>query len=359
MSKNQTPITPAEQLKRDIASIQREVNDLHKKVNLSTIIDRIEDINTKVNAFSKRVSELRKKKYIFDTSLEKNAHEFVRKWQPTHTNIRVKINQEINVLKVDIKPIEAQLVRVSSIANNVPVANQTLNTLKVLIKNLSEKVSASESMLRGMYDSFDRELNIFNRYLSNIEWSVKEFETSNIKLFAHEFLIMGVKSVWTRDGKKDKDDPEGILFLTDQRLIFEQKQEVATKKILFITKERELRQEILVDIPIGLIESIQTAKQGIFKNQDYLEFTFASGAQYHQAQFHLQNQNCEEWKALINKVQSGDYDKNRTEEIDQEVLEKIKNAPTICPQCGATINVQIIRGMDQFSCEFCGAIIKL
>ncbi|HSM25994.1 MAG TPA: hypothetical protein VK856_14115 [Anaerolineaceae bacterium] len=359
MNKSQTPVSPAEQLKREIASMQREVNDLHKKVNLSTIVDRIEDINTKVNAFSKRVSELRKKNYIFDTTLEKNAFEFVKKWQPTHTNIRIKINQEINSLKGDIKPIEAQLVKVSSISTNIPIANRTLKTLDVLVKNLSEKVSASERMLRGMYDSFDRELNLFNKHLTNIEWSVKEFETSNIKLYAQEFLIMGVKCVWTRDGKKDKDDPEGALFLTDQRLIFEQRQEIATKKILFFTKERELKQEVLVEIPIGLVESIQTAKQGIFKNQDYLDFTCASGAQYNQAQFHIQNQNCEDWKALINRVQAGDYDKNRTQELDQDVLEKIKNAPSICPQCGASINVQIIRGMEQFSCEFCGAIIKL
>jgi len=214
-------------------------------------------------------------------------------------------------------------------------------------------------MLRGLYNSFESDLNKFNKYLFNIEFSIKEFETSNIKLLAHEFLIMGVKCVWTKDGKKDKDDPEGILFLTDQRLIFEQKQEVATKKILFFTKERELRQEILVDIPIRLVESKKTSKQGIFKNQDYLDLIFASGAQYANAQFHLQNQDCEDWKALINKVQSGDFDKNRIAQVDQEILDKVKNAPTICPQCGATINVPILRGMDQISCEFCGAIIKL
>ena len=41
---------------------------------------------------------------------------------------------------------------------------------------------------------------------------------------------MGVKAVWTKDGKEDKSDPEGTLYLTDQRLLFEQKEEVATKK---------------------------------------------------------------------------------------------------------------------------------
>lgn len=359
MSQTPTPISPVDQLKKDLATVQREVNDLQSKLNLSSIHDKLEDLQTEVNGLNKRIGDLRQKNYIFDTSLEAKSKDFVRLWQPIYTTTRVRLNQELIHLKAEIKPIEQQLVKASANPNNITLTRQTLNPLKVSIENLSKKISASEALLRGMYDSFERDLYSFTKNLLNIEWTVKEFESSNIKLLMHEFLIMGVKAVWTRDGKEDKDDPEGILYLTDQRIFFEQKEEVATKKFLFITKERELQQEIMIDIPVKMIESVQTAKQGIFKNQDFLKINFASGAQYNTAQFHLHNQNCEDWKGLINKVQSGAFEKNRTEEVDKEVIEKIKNAPTICPQCGATIAVPILRGMEQISCEFCGCIIKL
>ena len=359
MSQSPTPISPVEQLKKDLAATQREVNDLQSKINLPSIQDKLEDLQIKVNGLLKRISDLRQKNYIFDTSLEVNAKDFDKRWHPIHTNTKVRLNQELIHLKADIKPIEQQLVRAFANPNNVPLTRQILNPLNVSVENLSKKVAASESLLRGMYDSFERELNVFSKNLENIEWTIKEFESSNIKLLMHEFLIMGVKAVWTKDGNEDKDDPEGILYLTDQRIFFEQKEEVTTKKFLFITKERELRQEVLIDIPVKLIESVQTAKQGIFKNQDFLEINFTSGAQYNSAQFHIHNQDCEDWKGLINKIQSGDFDKNRTEQVDEEVIEKIKNAPTICPQCGATITVPILRGMEQYSCEFCGCIIKL
>ena len=359
MSQSPTPISPVEQLKKDLAATQREVNDLQSKINLPSIQDKLEDLQIKVNGLLKRISDLRQKKYVFDTSLEVNAKDFVKRWHPIHTNTKVRLNQELIHLKADIKPIEQQLVRAFANPNNVPLTRQILNPFKVSVENLSKKVAASESLLRGMYDSFERELNVFSKNFENIEWTIKEFESSNIKLLMHEFLIMGVKAVWTKDGNEEKDDPEGILYLTDQRIFFEQKEEVTTKKFLFITKERELRQEVLIDIPVKLIESVQTAKQGIFKNQDFLEINFTSGAQYNSAQFHIHNQDCEDWKGLINKIQSGDFDKNRTEQVDEEVIEKIKNAPTICPQCGATITVPILRGMEQYSCEFCGCIIKL
>ncbi len=359
MSQPPTPISPVEQLKKDLAASQREVNNLQNKVNLSSYHDRLEDIHTKVNGLQKRIVELRQQNYIFDPSLEEKAQNLAKRWVPIHNTARVRLNQELIHLKADLKPIEQQLTRASSNPNNVTFSRQILNPLKVSIENLSSKISASERLISGMYDSFERELNIFTKNLQNIEWTAKEFKSSNIKLLMHEYLIMGVKAVWTKDGKEDKDDPKGVLYLTDQRLLFEQKEEVATKKFLFITKERELIQEIHIDIPVQLIEGIQNSKQGIFKNQDFLDFTFASGAQYSSAQFHIHDQDCEEWKGLINKVLSGDFDRNRTEQIDQEVIDKIKNAPTICPQCGATITVPLLRGMDQYSCEFCGCIIRL
>jgi len=348
-----------DQLKNELSTTQRSVHELQNKVNLSAIQDKLEDIHNKVSGLEKRISDLRQKKYIFDTSLEKNARDLVKRWLPIHNSTKVRLNQEVIHLRTDIKPIEQQLSKVSSNINNITLSRQYLQPLKVNIENLSNKISSSESLLRGLYDSFERELLVFSQTLQNIEWTVKEFESSNIKLFLNEFLVMGVKAVWTKDGKEEKDDPEGVLFLTDQRILFEQKEEIATKKFLFITKERELVQNVLIDIPIKLVESVQASKQGVFKNHDFLEIGFSSGAQYSSAQFHIHNQDCEDWKGLINKINAGDFDKDRTEELDSEVVEKIKNAPTICPQCGGTLSVQLIRGMDQFSCEFCGAIIKL
>ncbi len=359
MSQPTKPISPIEQLKADLSSTQRDVNDLQNKVNLSSIYDTLEDIQVKVKGLKKRVNDLRQHNYVFETSLEKDAQDLEVRWQSIYANVKVKISQEISQLKIGLRPIEGQLVRASSNLNNVAVSRQILNPLKVSVENLSKKVDASESLIRGMYDSFESQLNTFNRTLLNIEWTVKELETSSGKLLAHEYVIIGVKAVWTKDGKENKDDPEGVLFLTDQRILFEQKEEVATKKFLFITKERELIQDLLVDIPINYVESVQASKQGIFKNQDFLEINYLSGAQYSTTEFHIHNQNCEDWKGLINKVIAGDFIKDRTEQIDQEVLNKIKNAPTICPHCGGTLTAPILRGMEQFSCEFCGAVIKL
>ena len=58
MSQPAKQVSPIEQLKKDLSSTQREVNDLQNKVNLSSIYDRLEDIYHKPLSYrgSKEVS---------------------------------------------------------------------------------------------------------------------------------------------------------------------------------------------------------------------------------------------------------------------------------------------------------------
>ena len=56
---------------------------------------------------------------------------------------------------------------------------------------------------------------------------------------------------WKKPG--DKDGVGGVLFLTDQRLLFEQKEEVVTKKVLFIATEKQKVQALAWEIPVANI----------------------------------------------------------------------------------------------------------
>jgi hypothetical protein len=45
--------------------------------------------------------------------------------------------------------------------------------------------------------------------------------------------------------------------------------------------------------------------------------------------------------------------------LDQAAVEKVKTAPTQCPNCGGSITKPVLRGMDTITCEFCGNVIRL
>jgi hypothetical protein len=227
------------------------------------------------------------------------------------------------------------------------------------VDTLEGKASAAETLISGMYDSLEREFAQLTAFLGRIDWMLDQLSVASYKLLATECGVMAVKAVWCPNGKEDKDDPEGWLLLTDQRLFFEQKEEVATKKVLFITTEKQLVQKLLFEVPLALVEDVKASKLGVFKNEDHLDLRLASGAPYPTAHFHIDGQSCEEWQALINRVKAKDLDQDRAVAIDQAAVEKVKAAPTTCPACGANINVPVLRGQDSISCPYCGKVIKL
>jgi hypothetical protein len=150
-----------------------------------------------------------------------------------------------------------------------------------------------------------------------------------------------------------------VLYLTDQRLIFEQKEEVATKKFLFIATDKQTVQKLMLEVPVVLVEKAETSKKGLFKNEDHLTLTFGHGAPVRSAWFHLEGQDCNAWQALINRACAKDFENERAVALDQKVVEKVRSVPTKCPNCGAPLNQQVLRGMDSVTCEYCQHIVRI
>ena len=149
-----------------------------------------------------------------------------------------------------------------------------------------------------------------------------------------------------------------MLYLTDQRVIFEQKEKVATKKVLFVATEKELVQETLWEVPVVLVEEAKSRKEGFLNKDDYLELSLDSRAAMDTVHLHIW-QRGDDWVALINRAKSGDFDQIRAIPIDEAVLERVKNAPTKCPSCGGAVNQPILRGVESLTCEYCGDPIRI
>jgi hypothetical protein len=359
MPATQSNVSPAEQLKNDINAVCLDIQALQTKITLAGILDKLEDIQIKVVGLQQRINNLRLSGFIFEINLEQNSKNISTKWQSIRNGVKLKEYQESTNLRTEIKPIESQIALIEANKNNIGYARKLLDALTIRVKNLEDKTIAVERTIHGMYDQFERDLEKFLLHINQIENSIKDLREACFQLLAQENLIQSVDAVWTKDGKEDKDDPKGVLFLTDQRLIFEQKEEVALKKVLFITTERKLVQNCLFEVNLTAIEKITATEQGIFKNKDFLELNLSSSAPYRLIQLHLLGQDSADWNSMINKVINGDYDKDRIIGIDPVIIEKVKNAPSICPNCGGAIQTSILRGMDQFNCDYCGITIRL
>jgi predicted nuclease with TOPRIM domain len=352
-------LSPAEQVSQKLDRTRSQISDLTSEVRLAGIQDKLEDLTNTTSGLNQRIKELRARQYAFEAQLETQADDLHRRWKQLVPSIERQVAIETRTLRQDLEDLEEKYENANRLSRNPRAALNLLDRLEDSIDALDDKVDSIETTIKGKYDHLENEINELVSFLTRIENAIDELDEACFSLLASESLIMAVDAVWFGDNKEDKNDPEGVLYLTDQRIIFEQKEKIAKKKVLFITTESELVQRLLFDFPVALVEDAEASKQGMFKNKDQLEITLSHGGPFDNAFLHLKGQSSNDWRALIKRAKEGNFNKNRAIEVDQEEVEKVKNAPTICPNCGGALTQTVLRGMDSINCEFCGTIIRL
>ncbi|MEZ0395649.1 MAG: hypothetical protein ABWK53_04355 [Anaerolineales bacterium] len=352
------PPNPMQQLASEISALQSKISQLQAGVRLTSARDAVEDLQTKVSSMAQRIAGLRQRGYVFEKGLEDQAADFVRQWQGLYASVQQQINVQAAQLQAGLRPLEAQMNQLGGLRNNPVAARPLVASLKTAVATLEGKVDAAERTIGGMYDQFSNQVGQVDRHLNDIDRLLNDLAEASFPLLPTEAGIASVKAIWCKTGKEQKDDPEGVLFLTDQRLIFEQKEEVATKKVLFVATEKRKVQALQWEVPVALVDRVQTSKQGLLKNEDHIEVRFLSGAPRDVVHLHIW-ESCEQWQGLINRAKAKEFDKDRAVAIDQSEVDKVKAAPSQCPSCGANINQMILRGQDTLKCEYCGYVIRL
>ncbi len=353
-----TTPSPIQQLSEEIRSLQSKVGDMQTSVRLTKARDNIEDVQSVINGLVQRIATSRTRGYVFEKNLENQAQELSKSWALLYPNLQSQLNIQSAGLQNSLRPIESQLQQLAAAANNPAVARGLLGPLQNNTKILEDKVSAAEKTIDGMYDQVSNRISQFTRHLDEIEYLLSQLAEAAFQLLPTEAGIAAVKAIWCKTGKEQKGDPEGILYLTDQRIIFEQKEEIVTKKVLFVATEKQKVQQLQMECPIVIVEKVDTSKQGFLKNEDHIEIRFSSGAPYEVTHFHIWQENSA-WQQLISRAKSKDFDKDRVIRIDQSALDKVKAAPSQCPSCGGNITQVLLRGMDSLTCEYCGFVIRL
>lgn len=353
-----TPAPQKEETASRIASLQSKLASLEKDTRLTQIRDAVEDLQTKISSLGQTIAGLRSRGYVFGKDFEPQAENFSDQWTRCAPGVLSQVNQQANRLQAALTPLRTKMTALVNASGNVAQAQNLARQLEAETGALESQANAAQAQVRGMYDSLQSQVNGFHAQLKQVDWMLDQLAEAAFQMLATEAGVMAVKAVLVRGGREEKEDPDGVLYLTDQRLVFEQKEEVATKKVLFIATEKQKIQNVLFESPVGLVETVKTSKQGLFKNEDHIEIGLGTGAPVRSIHFHIW-QSCEEWQALINRVKTREIEKERAVAVDAGAVARLKSAPSQCPGCGGNISQVILRGQDTVKCEFCGFVIRL
>jgi hypothetical protein len=348
--------TPSEALQDEAARF----SSLQNELLLTSINDDIGDIDAAVAALPGNLENIRARGYVFKSYLEKKVETLTAQWQETRPRVAQAVETQQRSLQTD--------------ATNVQNTLNRRQSASLALTSLEGKVNAAQSSLRGMYDNLDDNINQTQQQIDDVSWTMQQAEQASYGFLPTEAPVEAVPANWKKPG--DNDGVDGVLLLTDQRLLFEQKEEVATKKVLFITTEKQKIQALNWQIPVAQIEQAVGSKKGFMGKDDFLTVTCSRDGAFQDAngsplyvpgvggkmtgmELHLKGETGEAWQGFIGRVKSKEIEKERTVPVDEAAVEAAAAAPTKCPTCGATLNQTVLRGQTEMKCEFCGSVIRL
>lgn len=345
-----------DQRQQDIARIQQSFQRIESQAEFSNIQSAIGNMESAVTRLPVELQQLRDRGYLHAGRLDQRISGLRSQWRMTRSRVESGMRTKGREVRQEIDETE-QIVRRMSVNNA-----DSIKRADSAVSSLDSQVGAALRSVEGLYGELQGELQAIEQELRRVEEMLDVIDASpEITLRDAEGPLQCVRAEWEQDGDEG---PDGFLLLTDQRLIFEQNEEIAKKKRFgLFASDKESVQRLLFDVPAYEIESAAARKEGGFLGMgkdDKLELVLGASAPVPRARFHLKGQDSEEWARLIQQVKTGEIDADRHQQFAADVeaaAELVYAFPAQCPNCFAPVPIPP-RGAKTVSCEFCGAIIK-
>ncbi|MBE2184274.1 MAG: hypothetical protein IAE89_12660 [Anaerolineae bacterium] len=336
-------------------TLQSKAHELIKAIPLEELTREISEATAEISKLPGELAKVRGRGYAFASYLEQKVQVINEQWDAKRLEANRLLDENVNQLRQGSGQIEALVEKAKNVGTNPEAVAILLPSLESEVNALTAKVNAAKEAVRAEIAELKTEVSQTNNQLRLIHSYLDEKDEASFPFQADEKLFLTAEAEWVATGKGDK-DPDGVLFLTDQRLIFEQKEKTGKKLGLFGGKHT---QELEWAIPIGQIEKVEPENKGLFGGKDMLHFTLASGAPYPRITVEVKGHvKSKFWAAQIERMIHGETSDERAIPPDPELLETIRNAPTACHICEATLPAPTA-GQTQIECRYCGTTIQL
>ena len=294
----------APEISNEVSYLQSSIDDLQSRANMTDVRADVNNLDANLNHALNLLESARDKKFMYQADLEDIAYDAMSRWQAIRKDVEANIERQASLSNRTLQPVGNSIQRLNSVLSNASRAQSVLGSVQVDVQSALNAISDAESTIEGSYQDIESQTYQLTSRLTQIHWAITQRDEASFEFIKDEDLFMAVKARWDREGK---DDPEGVLFLTNKRLIFERKEKIATKKVLFVTTSSELVQEVMGAKPLNEVKDIKAQSKGLFGHQDFLEVDF--GGQ--KIPFHLDGQNSEEWAVWIKDAKSGKIEDQR------------------------------------------------
>jgi hypothetical protein len=325
-----------------ILSLINEVNSI--KMLFNDAESRVSKIDNSISQLPARITSIRQMNYLMQKNLEEEQLKAASMWATKGSSIKSDVTSRAATLKAEILSLESDIH--ASRASSYDVAR---------LNYLSSRLNAQRSLAYNFSSMVQSELVPINNILTPIEKGLADAE-STVKLTSSASYQWkeGETPIIAIQAKEMNEDLNGILTLTNQRIIFENEREIVLKKTFFIVTEKKIERQVSVEKPIGAVSKISKGNVGFFAGSGlYIDFKQDNT----QLKLDTQDEDADQLIKYYNLITSGQID----DDVSKTKTER--QAPTekhiiSCPYCGAPYTDEIYRGQLTVQCKYCNTRIS-
>jgi len=344
----------------EIRNLERRAADLQKAGRLTEVRDALEDVDAALSQLPADLAAARTRGYVFKSYLEEQIEAMRSQWNATRDNVRREIDRRERNLASELGRVEPAVRRLQPYrGRSLSSAQSAIDRVKGDLSSVERQVEAAAAAVTGMFDTVQSGVREVKGQIDECVEMLDWMDKASFGFQPGETGVSAVEAKWLQDGRKE--GPKGILFLTDRRILFEQREKVAKKKVLFITTASEEVQELLWEAPLGALSDAAASekRQALVLKKERLTLKFRPPATVREVLLEIGG-DSDAWRALVNRVVSGDIDQERVQGSQEtRARETQAPVPSKCPNCGAALDTTVIKGMTAIKCGYCGTSIPL
>jgi len=327
----------------DIMELQNQVHDLQDETMLTGQRQELAALENDLGAIERKLGELRAGGYVIEKNLEADLAVLRAQWGRVESNSMRTLEFQASQLGAQMEAIGKDLANLTGQASDLAAARPLYMQIKSSLASIEAQADAAADTVLAQYDEYADEVQGFLAHLEWVEWMLQAVSTASFRLLATESGIAAAEAVFLNPDQREN----GILILTDQRLLWE---------------DRVGAYELKVDVPLQAVLEIQKEIQSAEASgadQDILAFQLGPQGPLPLARFQLALPVGDDWLQMVGRARSGGYTQDRAVPLSEEELERVRNAPQQCANCGAVFTAPILRGQTEIQCVYCGLVTRL
>lgn len=333
-------------------ALQDRYQRLNTEIQLLEIVQDLRDSTREAAGLISDVGSIRRRGYVYAPYLEHKAALLYEHWQAALDDIQHVLDERVTALQEEYKQLEIHSAQLSQHLDDVSAMNDRLPIAETAAAALESKIREADIHIKQMYAALERDINQAIEQIQEIHWLLDQRDGSSLVYQPGESLFMGILATLYLSSANFG---EGVLYLTNQRLLFERKATLSERENADTGQAAHAK---VWGIDLVQVEDVQVQRTGTIDAADSLNISYLhhDGSARVTVAIH-EWAKCKLWAAHIRRLCFGDAADERMLPLDDEFLATNHGAPTICHVCGAGLSSGAADS-QKMSCGYCGAVIS-